>query len=95
MTLRDFKKDVEYFVGEFVDDCTLFMNVNPEQDTVKIAEVLDEAVDLYNDMKDRANSKVAKDARKAWFSGLRKEMFERVDALYERLSEIVAGKNEE
>ncbi|MDD6253801.1 MAG: hypothetical protein ACI3ZO_00525 [Candidatus Cryptobacteroides sp.] len=95
MTLRDFKKDVEYFVGEFVDDCTLFLNVNPDKDTVKIAEVLDDAVDLYNDMKDRANAKVEKAARKSWFAGLRKEMFERVDALYERLSEIVAGKNEE
>ncbi|MGM9741952.1 MAG: hypothetical protein ACI3ZC_02695 [Candidatus Cryptobacteroides sp.] len=95
MNLRDFKKDVDYFVGEFVDDCTLFMSVNPHKDTEKIAAVIDEAVDLYNDMKDRANSKVEKNARKAWFAGLRKEMFERVDALYEKLSNIVAGKDEE
>ena len=106
MILRDFKKDVDYFVGEFVDDCTLFMSVNPHKDTEKIAAVIDEAVDLYNDMKDRANTKFkrSKDrekakaerkARKDWFAGLRKEMFERVDALYEKLSNIVAGKDGE
>ena len=58
MTLRDFKKDVEYFVGEFVDDCSLFITLNPPNSTEKMAEVVSEAVDLYNDLKDKANAKV-------------------------------------
>ena len=89
MTLRDFKKDVEYFVGEFVDDCSLFITLNPHKSTEKMAEVVSEAVDLYNDLKDKANAKVEPKMRKAWFSGLRKEMFEKTDALYEKLSEMV------
>ena len=95
MTLRDFKKDVEYFVGEFVDDCSLFITLNPHKSTEKMAEVVSEAVDLYNDLKDKANSKVEPKMRKAWFSGLRKEMFEKTDALYEKLSAIVAEKDGE
>ena len=90
MTLRDFKKDVEYFVGEFVDDCSLFITLNPHKSTEKMAEVVSEAVDLYNDLKDKANAKVEPKMRKAWFAGLRKEMFEKTDALYEKLSAIVA-----
>mgnify|MGYP000172317749 FL=1 len=93
MTLRDFKKDVEYFVGEFVDDCSLFITLNPHKSTEKMAEVVSEAVDLYNDLKDKANAKVEPKMRKAWFSGLRKEMFEKTDALYEKLSAIVAEKD--
>lgn len=92
MTLRDFKKDVEYFVGEFVDDCSLFITLNPHKSTEKMAEVVSEAVDLYNDLKDKANAKVEPKMRKAWFAGLRKEMFEKTDALYEKLSAIVAEK---
>ncbi len=95
MTLRDFKKDVEYFVGEFVDDCSLFITLNPHKSTEKMAEVVSEAVDLYNDLKDKANAKVEPKMRKAWFSGLRKEMFEKTDALYEKLSAIVAEKDGE
>ena len=49
MNLRDFKKDVEYFVGEFVDDCSLFIALNPHKDQDKVADVISEAVDLYND----------------------------------------------
>ena len=95
MTLRDFKKDVEYFVGEFVDDCSLFITLNPHKSTEKMAEVVSEAVDFYNDLKDKANAKVEPKMRKAWFAGLRKEMFEKTDALYEKLSAIVAEKDGE
>lgn len=91
MNLRDFKKDVEYFVGEFVDDCSLFLSINPGKANDKVNSIIEEAVGLYNDMKDRANAKV-QGRKGAYFAGLRKEMFEKVDALYERLSEIIAEK---
>ena len=58
MNLRDFKKDVEYFVGEFVDDCSLFIALNPHKDQDKVADVISEAVDLYNDLKDKAMRKL-------------------------------------
>lgn len=90
MNLRDFKKDVEYIVGEFVDDCALFLCLNPNQDNDQIATIIDEAVDLYNEMKDKANEQVEGNKR-AYFAGLRKEMVEKVDGLYERLSAIVAA----
>ena len=33
MNLRDIKKDIEYVIGAFVDDSTLFLNVNHGKDT--------------------------------------------------------------
>ena len=90
MNLRDFKKDVEYVVGEFVDDCALFLCLNPNQDSEQIEGIIEEAVDLYNEMKDKANEQVEGNKR-VYFSGLRKEMVEKVDGLYERLSAIVAA----
>ena len=95
MNLRDFKKEVEYFIGEFVDDCTLFIAINPHKSTDKMIDVQNAAIDLYNDMKDKANAKVEKKDRKNWFAGLRKEMYEKLDALYEQLSAIVSEKDGE
>ena len=95
MNLRDFKKEVEYFIGEFVDDCTLFIAINPHKSTDKMIDVQNSAIDLYNDMKDKANAKVEKKDRKNWFAGLRKEMYEKLDALYEQLSAIVSEKDGE
>ena len=95
MNLRDFKKEVEYFIGEFVDDCTLFIAINPDKSTDKMVDVQNAAIDLYNDMKDKANAKVEKKDRKNWFAGLRKDMYEKLDALYEQLSAIVSEKDGE
>lgn len=95
MNLRDFKKEVEYFIGEFVDDCTLFIAINPHKSTDKMIDVQNAAIDLYNDIKDKANAKVEKKDRKNWFAGLRKEMYEKLDALYEQLSAIVSEKDGE
>ena len=33
INLRDIKKDIEYVIGAFVDDSTLFLNVNHGKDT--------------------------------------------------------------
>ena len=88
MNLRVFKKDIEFFVGEFIDDCALFIALNPHKDADEIAEFVDEAVDLYNELKCKANH--AEGNKRAYFNALTKEMFEKIDALCEKLSAVVA-----
>ena len=88
MNLRVFKKDIEFFVGEFIDDCALFIALNPHKDVDEIAEIVDEAVDLYNELKCKANH--AEGNKRAYFNALTKEMFEKIDALCEKLSAVVA-----
>ena len=88
MNLRVFKKDSEYFVGEFIDDCALFIALNPHKDAEEISDIVDEAVDLYNDLKQRANHPEGN--KKAYYTGLTKEMFEKLDTLCEKLSAVVS-----
>ena len=89
MNLRDIKKDIEYIIGEFIDDCMLFVNLNPGKDSDEVAKIIDEAVDLYNDLKDKVNAKV-EGSRKAYYNGIRKELFEKTDELCEKLSSAVS-----
>jgi len=89
MNLRDIKKDIEYLVGEFIDDCSLFMTFNPDHDSEGLAKIVDEAVDLYNELKDKANAKVEGNKR-AYFALIRKELVEGLDALCEKLSKEIA-----
>jgi chemotaxis protein histidine kinase CheA len=93
MHLRDFKKEVEYTVGEFVEDCALFQTLNPDKAQDEVAEIVEDAVELYNSLKDRANLKV-EEKKSSYFKKLRKEMVEKTDALYERLSTIVEKSHE-
>lgn len=89
MNLRDIKKDIEYIIGEFIDDCTLFVTLNPGKDSDEVAKIIDEAVNLYNDLKDKVNGKVEGN-RKAYYNGIRKELFEKTDELCEKLSSAVS-----
>ena len=88
MNLRVFKKDIEYFVGEFIDDCALFVALNPHKDADEISNIVDEAVDLYNELKYKANHPDGN--KKAYYMALTKEMFEKLDELCEKLSAVVS-----
>ncbi len=90
MNLRVIKKDIEYFVGEFIDDCTLFAALNPSKDSDELAKIIDEAVDLYNDLKNKVNHPEEGKKASAHYAAVRKEMFEKLDALCEKLSGIVS-----
>jgi hypothetical protein len=87
MKLRDIKKDIEYVIGAFIDDCSLFVSVNPGKQTDDVAKIIEKAVDLYNVLRDKANHPEGKKA--TFFLALRKELLEKTDALYEELSAVV------
>ena len=87
MNLRDIKKDIEYVIGAFVDDCALFLSVHPGKNADGIADLIDGAVDLFNDLRDKLAHPEGN--KKAFYNGVRKELLEKTDALYDRLSEEV------
>lgn len=88
MNLRDIKKDIEYVVSAFIDDCYLVATVNPKVSDDSLAALLDEAVDLFNDMRDKAVAKV-EGPKKAYYDDIRRNLLDSTDALYEKLSTIV------
>lgn len=53
MNLRDIKKDIEYVLSAFVEDCSIFATVNSNASEDSIAKLLDEAVATYNEFKPR------------------------------------------
>ena len=89
MNLRDIKKDIEYFIGEFIDDCSLFLNLNPGKSQDEVSKIIDEAVDLYNNLKDKVNNP-AEGAKRSYYNDIRKEMLEKLDALSEKLSSAIS-----
>lgn len=90
MNLRVIKKDIEYFVDEFVNDCLLFASL-PNANTEEISKIIDEALDLFNNLRDKVNHPTG--TNRSYYQGIRKEMFEQLDILSEKLSSEVAKEN--
>lgn len=88
MNLRVIKKDIEFFVSEFIDDCALFIAINPQKNTDAISEIIEEAVVLYNDLKYKVSHPEGK--TKAYYNSIRKEMFDKIDELCEKLSSAIS-----
>ena len=93
MNLRDIKKDIDYVLGYFIEDCAACIDFNPKVNDEAIIGLMEEAVDLYNELRDKVMVRKVEGAKKAYFNALRKEVLERTDALYAKLSEtIVKGE---
>ncbi|MCQ2177460.1 MAG: hypothetical protein MJY42_01065 [Bacteroidales bacterium] len=93
MNLRELKKDIEYVLGAFIEDCSAVVAVNGKVSEEEVANLMEEAINLYNELKDKANAK-AEGSTKAYFAALRKEILEKTDALYEKLSAAVKATKE-
>lgn len=88
MNLRDIKKDIEYVLGAFVEDCSVVASVNPKAAEEEVAALMEQAINLYNELRDKVNAKV-EGSVKAHYTALRKEILSKTDALYEKLSATV------
>ena len=88
MNLRDIKKDIEYVLSAFVEDCSVVASVNSKVAESAAGELMEEAIDLYNELRDKVNIKV-EGSKKAYDNDLRKEILTKTDALYEKLSAAV------
>ncbi|MBQ6646669.1 MAG: hypothetical protein IJM56_08320, partial [Clostridia bacterium] len=91
MNLRNIKKDIDYVLSAFVEDCATCVAVNPKVSDEAASSLMEEAIDLYNELRDKAATRKVEGNKKAYYNALRKEILERTDALYSKLSAVVAG----
>lgn len=89
MNLRDIKKDIEYVIGSFIDDCTIFIESHPGKAATKVTDLIEEAVDLYNELRDKVTKSSGAEKPKLCFDSIRKELLEKTDALYDKLSATI------
>ena len=88
MNLRVIKKDIEFLVGDFVDDCILFAMLHPEDEKTAGAEqLINEACDLANNLFDRVNHP-DKTNIKAHYKAVSQDLLTGMDALCDKLSAL-------
>ncbi len=84
------KRDIDYLMDEVVTDSYLSLHFHPEHREAIIGVIRD-AVELRNSLYDRANRPIEKQSRslvRKHYAALRRDMFDGIDQLFVRLSEI-------
>ena len=87
MNLRTVKKDVEYFVNEFINDA--FISISFSEDEEKksgIVELVNKALDLRDDTIRKINNPDKTETKRAYYNHVMQELFSGLDAMYTELS---------
>lgn len=85
--LRTFKKDINYLTDQVISDCFTFMYVNPDKKEAEVMEVINKAIDLRDEVFDRLN-KIREKPAKPHIRALEEDFLKRLDALFEKISEL-------
>ncbi len=89
-SLRGIKRDIDYLVGAVISDCYTCIILKDDSQE-EVMDLVQDAVVLRNDLVYRANNPAEKHNKhlvKKHYSAIRSELFDRVDAIFARLSEI-------
>jgi hypothetical protein len=92
---KELKKDIDYLIFEVIADCFAYKEIMHDNNIDKIAEIINDAVGLRNDLIARINNPEGKDNQriiKTYFQSVRKDLFEKVDELFSRLSALASAK---
>ena len=88
MNLRDIKKDIEFLIGDFVEDCLLFAMLHPEKDINQVEGLINEASDLADALFDKVNHPAPDVKPRTYYNRVGAELLTGLDGLYERLSAL-------
>ncbi len=87
-SIRAIKKDIDCLVGEVISDCYLAIYFHPDKKQ-DIVSVMEEAVELRNTLFKQVNHPADKQNAslvKKHFAQVRRDLFSKVDALFQKLS---------
>lgn len=88
--LRTLKKDIDYLVEEVLADCYLAIFFHPEKKDQVLA-IMQETVDMRNDLFLRTNNPPEKhntSLNRKHYAQIRREMFQKIDKLFNDLSAV-------
>lgn len=92
MNLRVIKKDVDFLVDEFLSDALICLNFSDGEKKEKVTNVINEALELRQETFYKINNP-DKSRIKAHYAATSKEFLVSLDALFDKLSEIVKEKD--
>jgi hypothetical protein len=90
-SIKSLKKDIDFLFFEVISDCFMFTSLHDGPKKAEVQDLIEEAVASRNELIDRANHPDGKDNPaivRAYYASLRKELFEKVDGYFNRLSAI-------
>ncbi len=90
-SLRKLKKEIDYLVSEVISDAYTCLVIHPSKNRDEVISIIEEAVNVRNTLIDQVNHPDEKHNPrliKKYYQTLRTKMFDEIDALFQKLSDL-------
>ncbi|WP_046745853.1 hypothetical protein [Kordia zhangzhouensis] len=84
---RDLKKDLNYVFGDIIDAALLWQVANPQEDSAKSEEIIDESIQSFDELIAETNKRGVENP-KAHFKGIRQELETRATTLVTKINSL-------
>lgn len=86
-SIKNLKKDINYVLGDIIEECYAWELLNPKADTKETEAIIDEAILAFDALIDKIHIKNV-ESKKAHFKNLTLELEETANSLLEKVNKL-------
>lgn len=86
-SVRNLKKDINYVLGDVIEECYVREMMNPEADSKKVQAIVDEAISSFDGFMERVNAKNVEN-QKAHFKSVKTDLEGVAGKLLEKVNKL-------
>ena len=86
-SVKNLKKDINYILGDIIEECYSWELMNPKADTKKSQAIIEEALNSYDALLEKVNAKKIT-AKKEHFKNVDKELETIASKLIEKINKL-------
>lgn len=86
-SVKNLKKDINYVLGDVIEECYTWELLNPEADTKKSAAIVDEAIVAFDSLIIKLNDKSVEN-KKSHFKSIQSDLITVAEGLLEKVNKL-------
>ncbi len=86
-SVKNLKKDINYTLGDIIEECYVWELMNPKEDTAKSQGIIDEAIVVFDELIDKVHAKNVENKR-AHFKAINSDLETKAKALVAKVNAL-------
>jgi hypothetical protein len=86
-SVKNLKKDINYTLGDIIEECYVWELLNPKEDTKKSEAIIDEAIETFDVLIAKVHAKDVEN-KKAHFKAISAELEENAKGLIAKVNKL-------
>lgn len=86
-SIRNLKKDINYVLGDIIEECYVWSLLNPKEDISKSETIIDEAITTFDKLIEQVHAKNIEN-KKTHFKAINNELESKAKELIDRVNSL-------